>query len=124
MHPLFRIASMWESSGDDVREPLRNVVSEIVGYPCKLACIATRGSINILVVCADNTSRDVKDWLELQPIGAFGVLFDQYTDDDDNVDAVSNRCEIYNNRNHVEFCSGSESTSDTDSDTNSCSDPE
>ena len=114
MHPLFRIASVWESSTDDVRESLRKVVTDLVGYPCKMACIPNHGSIDILV--SSGASCAVQDWLELQPSGAFGVIFDQYTENDGTADAVSKRCDIYNDRNQVEFCSGSESETDSDSD--------
>jgi hypothetical protein len=65
-------------------------------------------SVDIYVWCMEREA--VCDWLELQPSGAFGVIYDEYDDpDSEAVIAVEDRCDIYNDEIGVEFVSDSES---------------
>ena len=105
--PLFRIARDWESLAEVARKPLRTCITELVGYPCKLACQANNGSVDIVVL---NSKRGtVCDWLEIQPSGALGVVWDQYPDSTATaVIRLSDACDEYNDRIGVWFDSESE----------------
>jgi len=70
--------------------------------------------VDIYVWCLERKA--VCDWLELQPSGAFGVIYDEYEDPDaEAVIQLEDRCEEYNDAAGVEFVSESESESESDS---------
>jgi len=109
MSDLFHLALSWEDLDTEAREPLRKMVTELVGYPCKLAC-KPNNSVVTLVVYSISQKR-ITDWLELQSSGAVGVLFSLYKDDadDDVLEALNERCENYNASLEVAFKSDSDS---------------
>ena len=111
MAHLFAVARDWETLTEDARGPLRRLVTELVGYPCKLACQANNGSVDIFVL---NLRRKVvTDWLEIQETGAIGVVFDQYPDPDAKpVGRLSEACDLYNEQIGAEFASDSEGEED------------
>jgi hypothetical protein len=104
-HPLFVIAMAWETIQEPEREPLRKCITDLVKYPCKLACNPNHGSVDIYVFSIARGK--VTDWLELQPDGAIGVVFDSYSGT--QPDELSDRCEDYNAALNVVFESESES---------------
>ncbi len=120
---MFAIAKRWEKISDTERAPLKIIVEKLVGYPCRLACMPNMGSVDIYVWCMER--KTVCDWLELQPSGAFGVIFDEYENEDsDEVAGVDSRCFNYNEEHGVEFVSDSESESESESEGSKDSDQE
>jgi hypothetical protein len=72
-----------------------------------ISCHSNHGSVDIYVMSMKK--RIVTDWLELQPSGAIGVIYDNY--DDFNkaaMDRLDDVCERYNALNGYEFFSDSE----------------
>jgi len=113
---IYRIATEWETLPDAERAPLRAIVERIVRYPCKIAAQPLDdGSVHLIVFCV--AAGEVKDYLELQPTGAFGVVFHLY-DDPDSADVwkISDACDDYNESVGVDFESDSEDSSDSESD--------
>ena len=107
MAQMFPIARDWEALTEDGRGPLRRLVTELVGYPCKLACQVNHGSVDIFVL--NLARKKVTDWLEIQETGAIGVVFDQYPNPDAKpVGRLSDACDLYNEQIGVEFASDSE----------------
>jgi hypothetical protein len=107
---LFAIAQGWEQDivTDEQRSELRNFIRDLVQYPCKIACKENNGSVDIYVL--SEKKKKVTDWLELQPSGAIGVIFDEYEDPDANaVMLLSERCDDYNDENDIRFESDTES---------------
>lgn len=124
MSANFAAANTWETAADADRKPLKNLITELVGYPCKLACASNNGSVDIFVF-SERKGR-VVDWLEIQADGAIGVVFEQYPNPDaKSVLRLSDACDDYNEKIGVCFESESESDSksgsdsDTDTDTDS-----
>ena len=116
MPNYFAIASRWEApdvTADD-RAELKDFITSLVRYPCKLACQPNSGSVDIYVF-SERKGR-VTDWLELQPSGAIGVIFEGYGDPDCAACMrVNDACEAYNERNGLEFAEESGSSSDSSS---------
>ncbi len=112
----YTTAKEWESLTDDTRAPFKQWVADLVGYPCKVACQEnTVGSMDIIVF---NIKKGcIMDWLELQPSGAIGVIFEEYEEPvPSHVDALNDRCEDYNESIGVCFEeSDSESEEESDS---------
>jgi hypothetical protein len=110
---LYEIAKQWESISESDRAPLRTLVESLVRYPCKLAAMPLEdGSIHLIVFSV--AAGSVKDYLELQPSGAIGVVFHLYDDpDSDDVGRLSDACDNHNEAIGTEF--DSESDSDTSS---------
>jgi len=109
-----------ETTTDEQREELKAFIAGLVKYPCKIACKPNDGSIDIYVF--SEKKKKVMDWLELQPSGAIGAIFDLYPDPDaDSVSRVDIACEKYNDSISVTFeesddgSSGSSDSSDSDS---------
>jgi hypothetical protein len=100
MSDLFRIASSWESDSitEEDRIALKNCIEKLVGYPCRLACKENDGSIDIYVFSEEK--KEVTDWIELQPSGAVGIIYDFYDDADSELDDA---CEGYNEEHDVVF---------------------
>jgi len=107
MADLFRIAMSSVSSSEADRTKLKDQITRLVGYPCMISCHSNHGSVDIYVMSMKK--RIVTDWLELQPSGAIGVIYDNY--DDFNkaaMERLDDVCERYNALNGYEFFSDSE----------------
>jgi hypothetical protein len=103
----FIAAQGWETLDEAGRKPLRNLIVELVGYPCKLACQPNNGAVDIYVL--NDKKKRVCDWLEIQPSGAIGVIWDEYPDSNAKAVArLSDACDEYNERIGVCFESDSE----------------
>jgi len=114
-HPLFVLASTWETVESDARKALKEFITGLVGYPCQLACQPNNGSVDIYVQSIKKNR--ITDWIEIQPDGAVGVIFDSYEDKDPT--SLSDRCEDYNASISVVYESESESESDGEDDCDS-----
>lgn len=117
---LYEIASRWDTAIDTERAPLRAFVESLVRYPCKIAAQPLDdGGVHLIVFSV--AAGAVKDYLELQPSGAIGVVFHLYDDpDSDDVGRLSDACDDHNAAAGVEFESDSEgSDSDDEDDDNS-----
>lgn len=91
-----------ETTTAEQREELKSFICGLVKYPCKIACKPNDGSIDIYVF--SEKKKKVTDWLELQPSGAIGAIFDLYPDPDaDSVSRVDIACETYNDSISVTF---------------------
>ncbi len=102
MAALYELAKNWESVPDADRQPLRDLVRGLVGYPCKLACQDNDGVVDIYVF--NEKKRKVADWLEIQESGAIGVIFDEYPQPESPaLDRLDDACEAYNEKIGVEF---------------------
>lgn len=102
MAALFELAKNWENVPDADRVPLRKLVKDLVGYPCKLACQENDGIVDIYVF--NEKKKRVCDWLEIQPSGAIGVIFDEYPNPNaESLDALDDKCAEYNESVGVEF---------------------
>ena len=108
---LYEIASRWDTAIDTERAPLRAFVESLVRYPCKIAAQPLDdGSVHLIVFSV--AAGAVKDYLELQPSGAVGVVFHLYDDpDSEEVGRLSDACDDRNAVAGVEFESDSEGTS-------------
>ena len=105
-HPLFTLALNWETAEE--RGPLKEFITKLVGYECQLACKENDGSVDIYVQNAKK--KKVTDWIEIQPDGAVGVIFECYKSKEPT--ALSDRCEDYNESIKVVFDSDSDSDSE------------
>lgn len=115
MAHYFDIASRWESASNSDRSRLKTFIGGLVGYKCKVACEPNHGSVDIYVL--SERTGDIQDFLEIQPTGALGVVFDQYEDHGSrSVESLNNACEDYNESIGVSFESESEGGSDSDYD--------
>jgi len=119
---MFAIANTWDTLEDTERQALKELVSGLVRYPCKLACKPNNGSVDIYVFSVKKNK--VTDWIEMQPSGAVGVLFDMYQNpDSSSVNNLDVACELYNESNGLTYeDSGSESSESSDSSDESTSD--
>ena len=109
-----------ESTTAEQREELKAFIAGLVKYPCKIACKPNNASIDIYVF--SEKKKKVTDWIELQPSGAIGVIFDLYPDPDaDSVSRVDIACEKYNDSISVVFeeSDGSSGSSDEEEDEDS-----
>ena len=114
MSEHFVAASNWNNTTPEARAALKELIGDIVGYPCQLACIANEGIVDIYVKAADA----VKDWIEIHPNGAIWPIMSMYTR---LPAALGRRCQAYNEDHDVGLDSDSESDSDSDSDSDSIS---
>lgn len=84
------------------RTTLKTLLTDILGYSCKIACQPEDGRVEIYVL--SDRSGKVSDYLEIQTSGAIGVMFDLYDDpESDEVGDLSDRCDEYNTGLGVEF---------------------
>jgi hypothetical protein len=114
MAHYFNIASRWDEASNSDRTRFKAFIGGLVGYKCKVACEPNHGSVDIFVL--SERTGDIQDFLEIQPTGALGVVFDQYEDHGSRVvESLNNACEDYNESIGVSF----ESDSDADTQTNS-----
>ena len=114
-HPLFTLASSWETVEADARLPLKELITKLVGYPCQLSCQPNNDSIDIYVFSVEK--KKITDWLELQPDGAIGVIYDLYKGKGPH--DLHDRCEDHNAALDVVFESDSDLDLDSDSDSDS-----
>jgi hypothetical protein len=98
----YPVVQRWADASDDERNPFKNFVRALVGYECKVACITNDGWVDIYVLSVD--SGEVSDWLEVQPSGAVGVVFNSYPDPQcAAVMRLSDKCDDYNDSLAISF---------------------
>ena len=121
----YKIAANWESDTISVADKtaLKEFVMGLVGYPCKIACKTAEETLDIYVF--SEKKKKVTDWIEIQPTGAVGVIYDFYNEGV-NTDKLDDACEAYNKKNGLEFAeeSGSEAESDAEENDDEESDAE
>jgi hypothetical protein len=109
-HYAAAVAAAANTATGEQQNALKALVGRLVGYLCKIACVKGEDSVDIYVFSEEKKA--VTDWLEMQPTGAVGVIFESYSDPDaDVVTAVSDRCDAYNEEIGVDFESDEESES-------------
>ena len=116
---LYEVALRWNDASDDERRPLKDLVTRLVGYPCKVACQSRAKDEEVsrveIFVLSDRTG-DIDDFLELQSSGAIGLIYDQYDDPDARrVVKVDDRCEAYNDSMGLTFEEHSDSEEEDES---------
>lgn len=110
----FQIASEWETVTDAEKTDLKALVTDLVGYPCKIACkISEEGTRDIYVF--SEKKKEVTDWIEIQETGAVGVIYDFY-DVGVSTDRLEAACDAYNTANNLVYDDGSDSDADESSD--------
>jgi hypothetical protein len=110
----YTVACRWDTAKDSERRKVKRWITDLVGYPCKLACQPNEGVVDVYVL--SEKKGEVTDWLEIQSSGAIGVIFDQYADPDaDAVGKLSDHCEDYNESAGIVFVSDDEDSEDSDS---------
>jgi len=115
---LFTTASTWEEDTvtEEAREALKKFVTELAGYPCKLACKTNDDIVDIYVFSIEK--KKVIDWIELQSNGAVGVIFDLYADSDNRrAQRLELACTTYNKKHGLEFIEEDDESSATFSST-------
>jgi len=117
----YKIAVEWESDTITVADKtsLKEFVMGLVGYPCKIACKTTDDTMDIYVF--SEKKKKVTDWIEIQPSGAVGVIYDFYNEGV-NTDKLDDACEAYNKANGLDF--EEEDDSESESDTEDAEDAE
>lgn len=99
---LYRLATIWDDLTNNQRAPLKKLIRELTGYDCLVACNTADNLVYLYVMSAE--TREVTDWLEIQPSGAIGVTFDAYEDPDNpRVESLSDACDAYNEEHELEF---------------------
>ena len=112
MAELFTVASAFETASEADRSTLKYVISGIVGYACKIACKPNNGCVDIYVY--SEIRKCVTDWIEIQPSGAIGVIFDLYDDPDSKaVTKCDTTCCNYNTDLDLTFEESDEESSDS-----------
>jgi hypothetical protein len=106
MAELFATANTMDTASDADRNALKKCIRDIVGYACKIACEPNNGNVDIYVY--SNAARRVTDWIEMQPSGAVGAIFDMYDDPDITCDDA---CGAYNDRLSLIFEDSDEDSS-------------
>lgn len=117
---LYSVAVRWNDATDDERRPLKELVTRLVGYACKVACQTREedeGHRRVEIFVLSDSTGEIDDFLELQPSGAIGLIYDQYDDPDaTRVINVDNRCEAYNDGLGVTFEEHSDEEEDSEED--------
>jgi hypothetical protein len=132
---LYEVALRWNDASDEERRPLKDLVMRLVGYPCKVACqtrTEDEATSRVEIFVLSNRTGDIDDFMELQPSGAIGLIYDQYDDPDQKrVVKVDDRCEAYNDSMGLTFEEhsdseeeGDESESDSESEGDDAGDEE
>lgn len=109
----FQIALLWETLPEPERTPLRTLITTIVGYPCKIACVPNNESVDIIVF--SEKKRKETDWIEIQPNGAIGAIYDLYEKygvSDEVAQHIDDKCDEYNEEHEVEFQEDTETEGD------------
>lgn len=104
------LAATTGSETDTQRRALKSKIVELVGYPCKISCQLPPEEVRDpsfnwveIFVLSERRVR-VTDYLEIQPTGALGVIFDLYDNPErPAVGDLSDRCDAYNTGVGVEF---------------------
>ena len=111
----YKIAANWESDTISVADKtaLKEFVTGLVGYPCKIACKTTEETLDIYVF--SEKKKKVTDWIEIQPTGAVGVIYDFYNEGV-NTDKLDDACEAYNTKNGLEFAEESDDDDEDEDD--------
>jgi Rad3-related DNA helicase len=96
---------------EEQRAALKALVTQLVRYSCKISCqrgkeededAAPGDWVEIFVM--SESRRRITDYLEIQPSGAVGVIFDLYDDPEKPaVGDLSDRCDAYNDQKGVSF---------------------
>ena len=111
----YPVVQRWADATDEERNPFKQFIQELVGYECKVACIANDDWVDVYVLSVE--AGEVRDWIEVQPSGAIGVTFDSYADPDaenNGAMALSDRCDDFNDELGVVFLDeGGDSDSDS-----------
>ena len=110
----YKIAANWETDTISVADKtaLKEFVMGLVGYPCKIACKTAEDTLDIYVY--SEKKKKVTDWIEIQPTGAVGVIYDFYNEGV-NTDKLDDACEAYNTKNGLDFTEEAESESESES---------
>lgn len=94
---LYGVARRWADATDEERRSLKDVVTRLVGYPCKVACEIKEGEECVELFVLSVRTDEIEDVLEIQASGAIGLVYNQYDDPDEKrVVKVDDRCEAYN----------------------------
>lgn len=104
------LAATTNTETEAQRAALKTKITDLVGYPCKISCQlppeeVRDSSLNWveIYVLSERRAR-VTDYLEIQPSGAIGVIFDLYDNPEKPaVGDLSDRCDAYNTGVGVEF---------------------
>jgi hypothetical protein len=98
---LFNIGVGWEDVSDRERLAMKEFIGRIVGYPCKVACKAGDGIVDVYVM-SDKTGR-IEDWIEIHENGAIWPIEEMYEEKKRRLrDVVLTACNRYNDENGVE----------------------
>lgn len=102
---------------EEQRAALKALVTQLVRYSCKISCQRAKEEdedaapgdwVEIFVM--SESRRRITDYLEIQPSGAVGVIFDLYDDPEKPVVGdLSDRCDAYNERHGLTFAEHEES---------------
>ena len=96
----FSIAANWDSAHDEDKVVLKKFINDLVKYPCKIACKLNDDWVDIYVF--SEKKQKVTDWIEMQPTGAIGVIYDFYKEGV-NTDALEKACDTYNLTKGLKF---------------------
>ena len=99
---MYQIAANWESDTQSIEDKtkLKGFISELVGFPCKISCKTTEETVDIYVY--SEKKKAVVDWIEIQPSGAVGVIYDYYPENV-SVDKIESICDTYNTAHGLTF---------------------
>lgn len=108
---MYQIAANWESDTQTIEDKtkLKGFISELVGFPCKISCKTTEETVDIYVY--SEKKKAVVDWIEIQPSGAVGVIYDYYPDNV-SVDKIESICDTYNTAHGLIFQDDSDEEGD------------
>lgn len=94
---------------EEQRVALKEMVSRLVEYDCKIACQIGKDADDaaadwVEIFVLSSRLRCVTDYLEIQPSGAVGTVFDLYdAPEAKEVGDLSDRCDAYNEGLGLEF---------------------
>lgn len=121
---LYGVARRWADASDEERRSLKEVVTRLVGYSCKVACEVKEGEERVELFVLSVRTDEIEDVLEIQANGAIGLVYDQYDDPDEKrVVKVDNRCEAYNESLGLVFEEHSDSEEGDEGDSDSEEEP-
>jgi hypothetical protein len=98
---LYRIATAWETASDKERFSLKEFISRIVGYPCKIACKDCDGVAEVYVM--SERSGRIEDWIEIHENGSIWPIEEIYQEKRRRLrDSVGAACSAYNDEHDLE----------------------
>jgi hypothetical protein len=110
---LYSIATGWESAGHKERRSLKEFISRIVCYPCKIACKDCDGVAEVYVM-SDKTGR-IEDWIEIHENGAIWPIEELYSEKRRKLrDSVTSACGAYNDEYDLELPEDDDDEDDED----------